>query len=303
MQQGRVARSLVWSIAAAGGLLLAPPALSVLSAGGGAAFHDPERLVDTLMRDDERDLMRAREAVERAEAQLQEAIDAGLPQAEIDERAARLELAEAELAETELRLDEELALVRLQVAELSPSQLFALNRSLQNARSNGLLPDLDSDELGRLLDESYDKRQIDALTRAFEEEAKFRLKAAEAERLFDETGDPALLERYERFTAKAETQKQKFLSKIERFASREAGRAEMRSGGRDATATRGAARDAARLAARQAATLAAEEASGAAVREAARTEARRTARGLARAAVAAGGRKAAKRGGRGKSGR
>ena len=151
MQQERWSQLLTWSVAAAAGFLLALPAFSVFSDEGGPAggtkFYDSERLVDTLMRDDEGELVRAREDVERAEAELQEAIDAGLPQEEIDEREELLELAEAELEETELYFDEELALVREQVAELSAAQLFALNRSLNNTLSNGLLPDLDSDEL------------------------------------------------------------------------------------------------------------------------------------------------------------
>jgi hypothetical protein len=301
MQQERWSQLLTWSVAAAAGLLLALPALPVFSDEGGVAggtkFYDSERLVDTLMRDEEGELARAREDVARAEAELQEAIDAGLPQDEIDERKELLELAEAELEETELYFDEELALVREQVAELSAAQLFALNRSLNNTLSNSLVPDLDSDELQLVLEGSYEKRQINALTKAFEEEAKFLAKAAEAERLFDETGDPALFTEYEHFVAKAETQKEKFLSKVDGVAAREAARAEKQSGARDA------ARRAARTAARDVAKQAAKAASRNAARNVARAEARRAVKNLARAEVKAERRKVTKDAARGKSGK
>lgn len=313
MQQERWSQLLTWSVAAVAGLLVALPAVSVFSDEGGLAggtkFYDSERLVDTLMRDEEGELARAREDVERAEAELQEAIDAGLPQDEIDERRELLELAQAEVEETELYFNEELALVREQVAKLSAAQLFALNRSLNNTLSNSLVPDLDSDELQLVLEGGYEKRQINALTKAFEEEAKFLAKAAEAERLYDETGDPALFREYEHFVAKAETQKEKFLSKVDRFVAREATRAENQSDARGAgrraarTAARDASRDGAKVAAREVAEQTAKAASRDAVRSAARAEARRAAKNSARAEVRAERRKVTKDAARGKRGK
>ena len=106
--------------------------------------------------------------------------------------------------------------VEMLVENLSPEQVFALNRSLNNAVNSGLLlfMDVDAADLQDLL--NYDDRQINAFTKAYEEEAKF-LARAEA------TGN-------ERFLQKAENQKDKFLARIERFeAGKQASRQDHRS--------------------------------------------------------------------------
>jgi hypothetical protein len=254
-------------------------------------------LVYTLMRDDREDLLHARKEVERAERELEEAIDEVLPDDEIKEREERLNIARDELDETKDLFKVELEAVREGVSELSPEQRFALVRSLRNTESNGLRPDIDSDEVDEIISGDYGKRQINALTKAYEEEDKFLRKAEQAERLFDETGDPALLDQYERFVAKADSQREKFLAKVARWnrddveiqpipskglrsatrgAQRDATNGAARRAARDATngAARRAARDAARGAARRAAT----EASRGAAKRAAKQVALRAAR-------------------------
>jgi hypothetical protein len=242
-------------------------------------------LVYTLMRDDREDLLHARKEVERAERELEEAIDEVLPDDEIKEREERLNIARDELDETKDLFKVELEAVREGVSELSPEQRFALVRSLRNTESNGLRPDIDSDEVDEIISGDYGKRQINALTKAYEEEDKFLRKAEQAERLFDETGDPALLDQYERFVAKADSQREKFLAKVARWNRDDVEiqpipskglRSATRGAQRDATngAARRAARDAARGAARRAAT----EASRGAAKRAAKQVALRAAR-------------------------
>jgi hypothetical protein len=94
------------------------------------------------------------------------------------------------------------------VESLSDEQVFALNRSLNNAVNSGLNVQFEWDALQKVVDENYNKQQINALTKAFEEEAKFLA-------LYESTGN-------EKFNAKAESQKAKFLAKIDRFAAPEA---------------------------------------------------------------------------------
>jgi hypothetical protein len=242
-------------------------------------------LVYTLMRDDREDLLHARKEVERAERELEEAIDEVLPDDEIKEREERLNIARDELDETKDLFKVELEAVREGVSELSPEQRFALVRSLRNTESNGLRPDIDSDEVDEIISGDYGKRQINALTKAYEEEDKFLRKAEQAERLFDETGDPALLDQYERFVAKADSQREKFLAKVARWNRDDVEIQPLPSKGlRSATrgaqrdATNGAARRAARDAARGAARRAATEASRGAAKRAAKQVALRAAR-------------------------
>lgn len=93
------------------------------------------------------------------------------------------------------------------VENLSDEQVFALNRSLNNAVKSGQNIDFDLDLLETIVDENYDKRQINALTKALEEEAKFLAK-------YEETGDPKFIE-------KAEQKKEKFLAKIDKFGEKD----------------------------------------------------------------------------------
>jgi len=95
------------------------------------------------------------------------------------------------------------ARVQTFVDNLSDDQVFALNRSLNNAVNSELDIIFDLDLLERIVDEDLDKRQINALTRALEQEANFLAK-------FEKTGDP-------KFREKAEQEKEKFLAKIDKF--------------------------------------------------------------------------------------
>jgi hypothetical protein len=92
-------------------------------------------------------------------------------------------------------------------SELSDEEVFALNRSLNNARHTPWRIDFTTEEnltlLEELIEHNYDSRQINSLTKALESEAKF-------------------LSHYERtgkdfFLLKAETEKRKFLSRIDGF--------------------------------------------------------------------------------------
>lgn len=84
---------------------------------------------------------------------------------------------------------------------LSPDQVFALNRNLNNAIHSGLIINFDAALLQRIIDEDFDKHQINFLIISLEQEARFLAK-------YEMTGN-------ERFLTKAETEKAKFLARID----------------------------------------------------------------------------------------
>lgn len=281
----RVAAALILSAAVGGAALFAAD----VNADGadGRKFDSRERLVRTALLDDRADLAETRDALAAARAELEAAIAAGAPEDEIRELENEVERrAETlEAAQEDLRLERR-RLERV-VNALSDDQVFAFNRSLQNALASGLWVDLDSEGLIAALNEDYDKRQINAYTKALESDAKFTRKAESARAAYESTHDPELLRQAERFEAKAESQREKFLAKIERFDATSGERKvrdELHEEAR--TAAREEARNAARVEARRAAQeearIAAREAGRDAARDAARDEARRGARDLAR---------------------
>jgi len=91
--------------------------------------------------------------------------------------------------------------------DLTDDQVVYLNRTLNNARHNGLQIDFtNKDNWTLLLDvivEDYNFHQIRSLTKALESEVKFLSK-------YEKTGK-------EFFLSKAATEKEKFLSRIDRF--------------------------------------------------------------------------------------
>jgi len=206
-------------------------------------FLDRDRLTETLMADEQADLDDAREDLEKAEMELADAEGAlanlneqitalaedDPARAELEAEAEALETrieeqlrpsagdADARVQDAQLTYDEELAIVSSQVQDMPEDTLFASNRSLNNAVAQGLVVDLDSEEIQAALDGAYDKRQINALTKALEEEAKFTNRARFFEDKAEETGDERFLEKAERMESRAEAQREKFLARIDRY--------------------------------------------------------------------------------------
>ena len=164
------------------------------------------------------------------------------------------------------------------VANLSDAQVFALNRSLNNAVQQHLALNYDLDLLERIVTDQYSKQQINALTKALEEEAKFLA-------LYERTGN-------EKFLKQADARKEKFLAKADRLnpdatrtatreATRNTMRTEMKSGA--AAATQSAVKEQAKVEAR----VMAKEAVKAEAKTLAKATADETAKGLAREAALA----------------
>ncbi|NIQ01877.1 MAG: hypothetical protein GWM98_16975 [Nitrospinaceae bacterium] len=96
-------------------------------------------------------------------------------------------------------------------ADLTDDQVVFLNRSLNNALKSGLQIDFTSEDnwdlISKIVEEDYNFRQIMFLTKALESEARFHS-------IYDRTGN-------EFFLTKAATEKNKFLSRIDRFEDSE----------------------------------------------------------------------------------
>lgn len=204
-------------------------------------FYDKTRLIDTAMTDDQAELDVAQAAAASAQAALDAAnadlsaiqdqiagLSADDPsltdlQAQADalqdkidnELSTALSEAQGELSETQAGFDAEQALLASEVDNLSGDQLFAFNRSLNNAVAQGLIVDLDAEDLQAAIDGDYDKHQINALTKALEEEAKFLSRADMFEQKAADTGDVKFLEKADKMRDRAEERKEHFLAKIE----------------------------------------------------------------------------------------
>lgn len=252
--------------------------------GEGQRFDSRELLVYTALRDDRAELKTAEQLREEAQLALDEAIRQGAPPDVVRELEDQLAQREAELEDARTAFRQEKRAVVRAVSLLSDDQVFAFNRSLNNALASGLVVDLDADQLFAAA--HYDKRQINALTKALESDALFSTKADAARAAYEETHDPARLRQAEHFEAKAESMRERFLGKIERFDGHDAGAArhDAREAARDEAgrAARDEARGEARAAAREAARDAAKEAALEAVRNDARQVARQEARDQAR---------------------
>lgn len=164
------------------------------------------------------------------------------------------------------------------VANLSAEQVFALNRSLNNAVQQRLVLNYNLDLLERIVTDQYNKQQINALTKGLEEEAKLL-------RLYERTGN-------EKFLKQAEIQKEKFLVKADRIsrdatrtATRETTRNTLRTEMKSKTdgATQSAVKEQTKLQAR----LMAKEAVKVEAKTMAKATTDETARGLAREAALA----------------
>ena len=147
----------------------------------------------------DQDLLTAESETAGAQALIDDA------QTAVDAAQSGVDSVQAEIDTAQQSFDAERAAVETLVDELSAEQLFALNRSLNNAVSSDLLLNFGAEQLAAIIDGDFNKQQIYFLTKAFESEAKFL-------RLAEETGN-------DRFLAKAETEKAKFLSRIERFGA------------------------------------------------------------------------------------
>lgn len=204
-----------------------------------------ERLADTAALDDPADLEAAERALRDAQEDLDRAIDAGAGEAKIERLTLRRD--EAQVAvDWEIQEPEAVADA---LAAMTDAQVAAANRSLNDTRNNGRIIDLDAATLQDIVDRELAGREIQALTKALEEEAKFEGLAARFDRKYEETGREPFRRNRDRALDRAEHKRERFERKVDRFVDRRDGiRDEVRAEARNEV--RGEAKKAARANAR-----------------------------------------------------
>lgn len=224
-------------------------------------FSSRERLVDTwlgISPDSEApDLSPLEQAVSDAQTALDSAAEdiseeelASLNQALTDAQAA-LQAAQDEIAAGQEAASEIEALV----AELTDEQVFALNRALNNTLNSPFAPELTAEQLQQIIDGDYNKHQINAFTKALEEEAKFSSLAARFEAKAEASGNDNFLMQAERMQQKAETQSARFMAKVDGVSPSEAAKNKAKENGKSVakSAAKSLAKNQAKEASREAA--------------------------------------------------
>ena len=133
-------------------------------------------------------------------------------QAKVDAAQADVDAAQAKVDEAQAKRDTAQTQVGGAtglVDQMSDDQVFALNRSLNNAAHNGLGPlAIDPALLQRIIDEGLDKHSIQTLTKALEMRARFDKNADR----FDAKGDA---EHADQMREKGAALEGKFLARLD----------------------------------------------------------------------------------------
>ena len=151
------------------------------------------------------------DSVTTAESELKIVRDAlAKAQSELEAAEAR----EREVREASKALAGEIDSTRALVADLSDDQVRAFQRAVDDALRRGLPLDIGSTQLLEILEGGYDGRQIDLLTRAYSQRARFERLAVHLEKRAQDTGDEALLERAARARERGERERTRLLGLI-----------------------------------------------------------------------------------------
>ncbi|NOR70922.1 MAG: hypothetical protein GQ532_14710 [Methylomarinum sp.] len=205
---------------------------------------------------------------------------------EVDIAGAEVAKADAGLAEVQAAQETQLELV----AELSDEQVFALNRTLNNAVNNDLIGELDGALiLQTVVDGDYNKLQINSFTKALEEEAKFTAFADKFQDKYEASGNEKFLEISDRMLSRGEIQKDKFLAKVDRFADK---------GSFSKDAAKNQVKELAKLSAKGEAKAIAKKAALSSAKKAAKTQAKLNAKNISKQIIKEEGRKSLKENGR-----
>jgi hypothetical protein len=122
-----------------------------------------------------------------------------------------------QINQTDVLYNSELTAVTNQLLELNDDQLDALNRSLKNVydkKDRVLL--ISSDDLSLIIENDYNKKQINDLTKAYEIEEKFISKGYDLLLKAEEKNNDKILELAQKAFDNADKQKSKFLERIEK---------------------------------------------------------------------------------------
>ncbi len=223
----------------------------------GDKFSSRDRLIQTWAGDapeaEPVDLSNYEQAINDAQAALDAAAEditeeelAALNQTLTDAQAA------LETAQTDAETAQGHAEIEALVADLTDEQVFALNRALNNTLNSPFAPELTAEQLQQIIDGDYSKQQINAFTKALEEEAKFESLAARFEAKAEASGNDKHLLQAERLRLKATTQSDRFMAKVEGTSPSAAAKNNAKQNAKSAakTVAKNQAKDAAREAAK-----------------------------------------------------
>jgi hypothetical protein len=122
-----------------------------------------------------------------------------------------------QINQTDALYNSELTAVTNQLLELNEEQLNALNRSLKNVydKEDRILL-ISSDDLALIIENNYNNKQINDLTKAYEIEEKFISRGYDLLQKAEEKNNDKFLELAQKAFDNADKQKSKFLEKIEK---------------------------------------------------------------------------------------
>lgn len=183
----------------------------------GEKFTSRELLIKTWLGDRE-DLSGLEQAVADAQQAVDNAAD-DITDEELGLLNQALMEAQASLTEAQTAQESERIEIEELVDQLSDEQVFALNRSLNNTRHNRFGLVLDAGQLQVIIDGDYDKHQINAFTKALEEEHKFKALAEKFVDKTEATGNDKFLVHADRMLEKGLAKSERFLNKAERGSS------------------------------------------------------------------------------------
>jgi hypothetical protein len=142
------------------------------------------------------------------------------------ESLSALEFLNNQVSELNNAYNEELSLLKSQFNLLTEDQVFELDSNLKNVYKKGNLLALSSSDLSDIIDNDYNKKQINSLVKAYETESKFYEKAQSLLLKAEETKNDKLLLSAARAMDNAEKQKNKFLEKINKEQDKKIKKAE-----------------------------------------------------------------------------
>lgn len=173
-------------------------------------FHSRVRLERVVLFQDRQEKAELQRSLEESQDLLQRAIDGGAEQEILDRIQAEVDRRQAAVDDSQREIDR----VKTLISELSEDQVFAYNRSLNNAISEKLVPYLDDELLKRGLGADLDRQEINALTQAVEQEARFAIKSERFRSKAEASGREHFLDKADRMDARGDAQRDKFLAKI-----------------------------------------------------------------------------------------
>jgi hypothetical protein len=167
----------------------------------------------TATRDDEADLAEAEATRDAAQMDLDQAIAEEAPPEEIGVLTLKRDAAQASVDGENAQPEA----VAAAVDAMTDEQVEDANRALHNACANGTIVDLDAATFEDIVARELNHKEIMALTKGLEEDAKFENLAARFDDKHEASGKAQFLRHRDRALDRGKHQRAKFEAKVDRF--------------------------------------------------------------------------------------